>query len=758
MKFYLGLNGEPITSRVSDVFRGVGLIRGEYICRRENAYVTAVRCQEAIRDYCERIATLFAPDPVWYRFVEMETSELNLLPGVDHRLQEKTTMLGLRGARRAVSYLDTFEMEAAAVIAAARRSPNLHVLLPFVHDVGQVEVLAKALSRWGFGNRMGMMAEIPSAVLTLGDYFSAGISNVTVGMNDLTSLTLGTERRSSSYKLLHPAVLRLVGMALETAAANGVTVMIAGYLTREIMSALEGLGCENLILHYSTLAQLLPAEFSSLPHTLDLDEMKTEIRRRVAASVAVEETGRRLTAPSPAPSQQNGDYMRALAAALAREMEDVGCWCPPVRELLDECRRLESTIQGVSLDVRFEDWQRARADYHELGLAVAARLNEAACIARSYGSMDEFWADAGAQATGLSPHTFWDTYEHGRRRQLERTIAEVYGAEDALLLNAGMSAVTAAIEAADLRPGDRIVTGLRNYFETAEYLDVHLSKRGIEILRAPIDQADAMQAVIARSRPRLVLFETATNSPDTAAPQRLEAWLRESPESLFVCDNTVQGTLTGWFSDPALRAILPERFLVVESATKYLSQSVMAGLVYGKRDLVHRARALARVTGQQLQEKAFNYLRAGDLLHVGQRLKLHSRNIGVFAEQLFRVRKSCFSVRLLNGAPRQRHDGSGLFAEGVGGLVFLVPGGDRAPQKICRQLLSSWQRRVGAMGYSLPVRAGFGWSETSARIYETDALNQSDAPAYLRISVGIEPEDVARKLGTSLCEALEEVS
>lgn len=286
MRIFLGLNGEPITSRVSDVFSGVGLIRGEYLCRREGSYVTTGQCQDAIHNYCLRIAELFAPDPVWYRFIEMEASEINLLPGVDHRVHEKTTMLGLRGVRRAMTYPETFEKEAAAVVAAARSAPNLHVLIPFVHDVREVEFVNAMLARLGFRNRMGMMAEIPSAIINLGDYFSAGISNVTIGMNDLTSLTLGTHRQSAIYDLLHPAVLSLARMAIDTSAAHGVPAMIAGYLTPEVMRALEHIGGENVVVHYSNLSELSDARFSDLPHVLDLVAIKNDIRRRVATATA----------------------------------------------------------------------------------------------------------------------------------------------------------------------------------------------------------------------------------------------------------------------------------------------------------------------------------------------------------------------------------------------------------------------------------------------------------------------------------------
>lgn len=466
--------------------------------------------------------------------------------------------------------------------------------------------------------------------------------------------------------------------------------------------------------------------------------------------------------PPIAPTGQNSLYMSALVSDLAREMEHVGHWCPSVRELLGACHELESRMLRSSLDARLDDWSFVRARYRGLGLSVASRLNEVASVARAYGTMDEFWADADAQSTGESPHTFWDTYEHGRRRQLERTLAGVLGAEDTLLLNTGMSAVTTAIEAAELRPGDRVLTGLQSYFETSEYLDIHMGRRAVEIIRAPIDQPDAMGVVLERTRPRLVLFETTTNSPDVTVPRGLEVWLRASPESLFVCDNSVQGALTGWFSDPKLRSVAPERLLVVESATKYLSQSVVAGLLYGKRDEVERARAFARVTGQHLQEKAFNYLREGELRHVGKRMKLHSRNTEILAEQLAQVPESPFSVRLARGPVHRHRESLDIFAEGVGGLIFLVPDGERArsraPQALCRQTLTSWQERLRPMGWSVPVRAGFGWSETSARVYESGALNQRSAPSYLRISVGIEPEEVARQLGTALCEAVEAAS
>ena len=56
------------------------------------------------------------------------------------------------------------------------------------------------------------------------------------------------------------------------------------------------------------------------------------------------------------------------------------------------------------------------------------------------------------------------------------------------------------------------------------------------------------------------------------------------------------------------------------------------------------------------------------------------------------------------------------------------------------------------------VRAGFGWDRTCARVYEGGQLNQPDAPSYLRIAVGIEPEAEVRRLGAALGAALAETT
>jgi phosphoenolpyruvate synthase/pyruvate phosphate dikinase len=269
MKLFLGLNGEPIVDRVSSRFAGVGLIRGEYLCRQAGSYITDPKCQQLLATYVARVADLFAPDPVWYRFIEMESSEINLLPGADRLVEEKTTMLGLRGVRRGLRYRDTFGTEAEVITSVAASRRNLHALVPFIHDPTELESVQTMLSGLGFRN--------------LRDFLSLGVANVTVGLNDLTSLTLGAYRGSGYDDPMHPAVRRLLAIAREATAGREVLLAAAGYLSPAMIDVCEGLGYDAAVVHYSKLPEVLGDSFAMLPGRLDLDAIKRDVRTRVGA-------------------------------------------------------------------------------------------------------------------------------------------------------------------------------------------------------------------------------------------------------------------------------------------------------------------------------------------------------------------------------------------------------------------------------------------------------------------------------------------
>ncbi len=287
MRLLLSLSGEDIAELPPLDIAGVGLVRGEYLVRKAGCYVTRATCRESIAAYLTRLCALLAPSPVWYRLIEMETSELNLLDGVDHQIVEKTTMLGLRGIRRSLAYPETFAIEAQLLADLARRFENLHVVLPFVTQGGEAVAATRILRDCGFANQIGIMAEIPAALEAIDDFIDVGIRHFTVGMNDLGSLFHGAARGLEVSPTRAPALRAFIGRAVAKARAAGATTTIAGYFDRDTYDWAADVGFDAAAVSYS----MLPAIFAIAPSRLPAAEDLFAIKRGIRAAVAAQSSG-----------------------------------------------------------------------------------------------------------------------------------------------------------------------------------------------------------------------------------------------------------------------------------------------------------------------------------------------------------------------------------------------------------------------------------------------------------------------------------
>ena len=438
-----------------------------------------------------------------------------------------------------------------------------------------------------------------------------------------------------------------------------------------------------------------------------------------------------------------------------------------VRTLLSESPLRE--VLGADIDLfghrcrslsapNYREWQSLLREYRALVHWKASAANELSRVARIYSSMDEFWQDADAQERGESNHTYWDTYEHGRRRQLEAVFANSYGSSAALLVNSGMSGIAVVAGMLNLKAGDSILTGDRCYFETSDYLARFVSQTGVDVIRVPVDEPKRITEALRQKRPALAIFETITNVPGVPVARDWDEWLTASPSTFFLIDNSVQSHLTRWFE------ILPEdpRLLVVESGTKYLTEECMVGVIYGHADAVERARDYARSTGQQLQEKAFNYLCEADITTAGRKLATHSRNVAAVIEELKRFASLFSFIRTLDNSAANEPALEAVFRYGRGALIFAALKSSEADgeslAKLHRRLLVRWRELALMSGIELHIRAGFGWNQTAARAYESGRLNQPDAPCFIRISVGCEPLEAVRTIALALGQAARDVT
>lgn len=124
-----------------------------------------------------------------------------------------------------------------------------------------------------------MMAEIPAALVLIDEFLDMGVSNVTVGLNDLSGLVLGAHR-GKDIDRTNPAVVRLVRDAVKAVHRRGLEISIGGYIDRHIENIYRTTGADYLIVHYGDLPEVLGTAREALPHIGLLREIKNLTKAR----------------------------------------------------------------------------------------------------------------------------------------------------------------------------------------------------------------------------------------------------------------------------------------------------------------------------------------------------------------------------------------------------------------------------------------------------------------------------------------------
>ena len=102
------------------------------------------------------------------------------------------------------------------------------------------------------------MLEIPSAVLSADGWFEE-IGFASLGTNDLTQYALAVDRGNPALEryrdAMHPAVLRLIAMAVESAGRAGIGLSVCGEMGGDPAAALAlvGLGVRSLSMGAASL-------------------------------------------------------------------------------------------------------------------------------------------------------------------------------------------------------------------------------------------------------------------------------------------------------------------------------------------------------------------------------------------------------------------------------------------------------------------------------------------------------------------------
>ena len=225
---------------------GVGLLRAEILLTRalDHMHPREVIARGEQRKFLDRmvdalthITTTFAPRPVIYRATDLRSNEFRDLDGgANHEPLEHNPMIGYRGCYRYTQDPEVFQLEMTALAEVRQRTPNLHLMIPFVRTRWELEACLDLVDsgplRHSRGLHRWVMAEVPSVTYWLPEYVGLGIDGVSIGSNDLTGLMLGVDRDSTQLAPLFdesdPAVADAIARIVSTAHRLGITSSLCG--------------------------------------------------------------------------------------------------------------------------------------------------------------------------------------------------------------------------------------------------------------------------------------------------------------------------------------------------------------------------------------------------------------------------------------------------------------------------------------------------------------------------------------------------
>ena len=245
---------------------GIGLFRSEFLFLHRDGLPTEDEQFEAYRTVAEGMGGL----PVTIRTFDLGADKDKEGLGGLVRVAPNPA-LGLRAIRFCLAEPRLFQTQLRAILRASHYG-KVRILIPMLasaHEIDQTlamiaqakETLREQGIPFDSGVEVGGMLEIPAAVLAMGS-FLAKLDFLSVGTNDLIQYTLAIDRSDDAvshlYDPLHPAVLRLLTMAIGGANKAGIPIAVCGEMAGEpqFTRLLLAMGLRNFSMHPAHLLSI----------------------------------------------------------------------------------------------------------------------------------------------------------------------------------------------------------------------------------------------------------------------------------------------------------------------------------------------------------------------------------------------------------------------------------------------------------------------------------------------------------------------
>ncbi len=325
---------------------------------------------------------------------------------------------------------------------------------------------------------------------------------------------------------------------------------------------------------------------------------------------------------------------------------------------------------------------------------------------------------------------FYTRYGNPTNTVVESAIAELEGADAALLFASGMGAITTSILAL-LKSGDHVVAQRDIYGGATKFFTQWLPKLGIETTLVDTTEYDQHARAI-QPNTKLLYLESPTNPMVRIVDLHKAAALAKKHNLVTMIDST--------FATPINQR--PVEFgidLVMHSGTKYFGghSDLISGIIAGRRDLIEKIHETRTTLGAVMDpHAAWLLLRGVKTLAVRvQRQNESALRIAQFLTQHSRVRRVHYPF--LEGHPQravameQMHGGGGM-------LSFEVDGTGEDARRLTESLhLFTLAPSLGGVDslVSIPVLT------SHAMISAEQRQKMGVTEQLIRLSVGIENAD-----------------
>jgi len=325
-------------------------------------------------------------------------------------------------------------------------------------------------------------------------------------------------------------------------------------------------------------------------------------------------------------------------------------------------------------------------------------------------------------------------YYNPTNRAVERKIADLEGAEDALVFSSGMAAICTTL-INFLGQGDRIVTTRNLYGGTVGVLDQDFTRFGIDVHYIDVRDLDAVENALKEKETKVLYCETITNPLLEVSDLPALAALAKKYGAISIVDST--------FATPISCNPIEYGFdLVIHSVTKMLNghSDLLGGTVAGRTEMINKIWEKLRNFGGSMDPHQASLVERG-IKTLQIRYERSTETAGLLAEWLDAHPK----IKRVIYPGLKTHDDYDLckkMLSGSGNMIsFVVAGGDDEGRKMLNNMhIASQAISLGGVEslISMPYATTHASWTQEARIAAGIDLG------FVRFSTGLEDFDDLR--------------